>query len=83
MEKHVGGIADAAIVADEDYIRRVTLDLIGRQPTMAESQAFAAERRRGQAGEAGRAAARLARIRHELGQLLERRDQLSARRRRS
>ena len=43
MEKHVGGIADAAIVSDEDYIRRVTLDLIGRQPTMAESEAFAAD----------------------------------------
>ncbi|MDX1948800.1 MAG: DUF1549 domain-containing protein [Pirellulaceae bacterium] len=43
MEKHVGGIADAAIVADEDYLRRVTLDLIGRQPTMPESQAFAAD----------------------------------------
>jgi hypothetical protein len=43
MEEHVGGIADAALVSDEDYIRRVTLDLIGRQPTMAESAAFAAD----------------------------------------
>jgi hypothetical protein len=43
MEQHVGGVADAEIVADEDYIRRVTLDLIGRQPTMAECDAFAAD----------------------------------------
>jgi hypothetical protein len=43
MEKHVGGIADASLVADEDYIRRVTLDIIGRQPTMAECDAFAAD----------------------------------------
>lgn len=43
MEEHVGGIADAAIVADEDYLRRVTLDLVGRQPTMAESIDFAAD----------------------------------------
>jgi hypothetical protein len=43
MEKHVGGVADAALVSDEDYIRRVTLDLIGRQPTMAECDDFAAE----------------------------------------
>jgi hypothetical protein len=43
MEKHVGGIADAAIVSDEDYIRRATLDLIGRQPTTAECETFAAD----------------------------------------
>ena len=43
MERHVGGIADASLVADEDYIRRVTLDIIGRQPTMAECDAFAAD----------------------------------------
>jgi hypothetical protein len=43
MEKHVGGIADASLVDDEDYIRRVTLDLVGRQPTMAECDAFAAD----------------------------------------
>jgi len=43
MEKYVGGIADASIVSDEDYIRRVTLDCVGRQPTMAECEAFAAD----------------------------------------
>ena len=43
MDKHVGGIAGAAIVSDEDYIRRVTLDIIGRQPTTAECDAFAAD----------------------------------------
>jgi hypothetical protein len=43
MEKHVAGIADAAIIADEDYIRRVTLDIVGRQPTMEEFDAFAAD----------------------------------------
>ena len=43
MEQHVGGIADASLVADEDYIRRVTLDIIGRQPTTAECDAFAAD----------------------------------------
>ncbi|MCI0358064.1 MAG: DUF1553 domain-containing protein [Planctomycetaceae bacterium] len=43
MEKHVGGIADVSLVADEDYIRRVTLDIIGRQPTLSECDAFAAD----------------------------------------
>lgn len=40
MEQYVGGIFDAAVVDDEAFQRRVTLDLIGRQPTMAEREAF-------------------------------------------
>ena len=43
MDKHVGGIADAAVIDDEAYLRRVTLDLIGRQPTIAEREAFLAD----------------------------------------
>jgi hypothetical protein len=43
MEQHVGGIADASLVDDEDYVRRVTLDIIGRQPTTSECEAFAAD----------------------------------------
>lgn len=43
MEKYVGGVADAKLVGDEDYLRRLTLDLIGRQPTAAEIEAFIAD----------------------------------------
>lgn len=40
MEQYVGGIQAATLVDDEAFLRRVTLDLIGRQPTMAEREAF-------------------------------------------
>jgi hypothetical protein len=40
MEQYVGGIQTAAIVDDEAFLRRVTLDLLGRQPTMEERAAF-------------------------------------------
>jgi Protein of unknown function (DUF1549)/Protein of unknown function (DUF1553) len=40
MERHVGGIQTAILVDDEAFLRRLTLDLIGRQPTMAEMDAF-------------------------------------------
>lgn len=40
MEQYVGGIQTASLVDDEAFLRRVTLDLIGRQPTMAEREAF-------------------------------------------
>lgn len=40
MEQYVGGVKDAAVVGDEDFLRRLTLDLIGRQPTPAEMEAF-------------------------------------------
>ena len=43
MEKYVGGVKDAPIVGDEDFLRRLTLDLIGRQPTPAEMEEFAAD----------------------------------------
>jgi hypothetical protein len=40
MEKYVGGIENAVLADDEAFLRRVSLDLIGRQPTMAEMNAF-------------------------------------------
>jgi hypothetical protein len=40
MEKHVGGIVDAPTIDDEAFLRRVSLDLIGRQPTLSERVAF-------------------------------------------
>lgn len=43
MEKHVGGIESAILVDDEAFLRRVTLDLVGRQPTMEEMNAFLAD----------------------------------------
>ena len=43
MEKYVGGVQDAAMVSDEDFLRRLSLDLIGRPPTVAELEAFAAD----------------------------------------
>jgi hypothetical protein len=44
MEKYVGGIQTAILIDDEAYLRRVTLDLIGRQPTMPEMEAFLADK---------------------------------------
>jgi hypothetical protein len=43
MEKHVGGIQRARLIDDEAFIRRLTLDLIGRQPTMEEMNLFLAD----------------------------------------
>jgi hypothetical protein len=43
MEQYVGGIEAAIPIDDEAYIRRVTLDLIGRQPTLDEREAFLAD----------------------------------------
>jgi hypothetical protein len=40
MEKYVGGISQARPIDDEAFLRRVTLDLVGRQPTPAERQVF-------------------------------------------
>ncbi|QDU26194.1 hypothetical protein ETAA8_12690 [Anatilimnocola aggregata] len=43
MEKFVGGIVNAPLTGDEAFLRRLSLDLIGRQPTMAEMHAFLAD----------------------------------------
>lgn len=43
LEQHIGGITNAPLVEDEAFIRRITLDLLGRQPTPAETTAFLAE----------------------------------------
>jgi hypothetical protein len=43
MEKYVGSIVEAPTIDDEAYLRRVTLDLVGRQPTLAEREAFFAD----------------------------------------
>ena len=43
MDKYVGGIVDAAVIDDEAYLRRVSLDLVGRVPTLAEREAFLAD----------------------------------------
>ena len=83
MEKHVGGIETAILVDDEAFLRRVTLDLIGRQPTMDEMNAFLADAAADKRAQRRREAARRTGIRRELGQLLERRDQLPHARRRS
>jgi len=42
LEKHVGGIDTAILIDDEAFLRRLTLDLIGRQPTMPEMTEFLA-----------------------------------------
>ncbi len=43
MEKHLGGILNATLSSDEAFLRRVSLDLIGRQPTTIEMSMFLAE----------------------------------------
>jgi hypothetical protein len=43
MQQHVGGIETAILIDDEAFLRRVTLDLIGRQPTMPEMDAFVSD----------------------------------------
>jgi hypothetical protein len=43
LEKHVGQITSAALCDDESFIRRVTLDLIGRQPKAEELAQFAGD----------------------------------------
>lgn len=43
MEQYVGGIENSIPIDDEAYVRRVTLDLIGRQPTLDEREAFLAD----------------------------------------
>jgi hypothetical protein len=43
MQEHVGGIVNSIPVDDEAFLRRVTLDCVGRQPTTAEMEAFLAD----------------------------------------
>lgn len=43
MQHYVGGIREATPIDDEDYLRRLTLDFLGRQPTMQEIAAFLGE----------------------------------------
>jgi len=43
MERYVGGVKTASVVDDESFLRRVTLDLVGRQPTMEEMNSFVAD----------------------------------------
>ncbi|MBW8884479.1 MAG: DUF1549 domain-containing protein, partial [Planctomycetia bacterium] len=40
MDRHVGGIRTARLIDDEAFLRRLTLDLVGRQPTTDEMSAF-------------------------------------------
>src|SRR5262245_9005140 len=44
MNRHVGGIRTASLIDDEAFLRRLTLDLIGRQPTIDEMSAFLADK---------------------------------------
>jgi hypothetical protein len=43
LEKHLGPIADREILDDEQFLRRATLDLIGRHPTPKEVMEFVAD----------------------------------------
>jgi hypothetical protein len=43
LEKELGDAAEVSLISDELFLRRVTLDLTGRQPTLAESEAFIAD----------------------------------------
>ncbi len=40
MDRHVGGIRTATLIDDEAFLRRLSLDLIGRQPTPDEMATF-------------------------------------------
>ena len=45
MEQYVGGIQNSQPISDEAYLRRLTLDLLGRQPKREEMEAFLADER--------------------------------------
>jgi hypothetical protein len=40
LEERLGEVKDESIVRDELFLRRLTLDIVGRQPTAAELEAF-------------------------------------------
>jgi Protein of unknown function (DUF1549)/Protein of unknown function (DUF1553) len=42
MEQYVGGIQNSQPISDEAFLRRITLDLLGRQPKRKEMEAFLA-----------------------------------------
>jgi hypothetical protein len=43
LGKELGDMSQAPVISDELFLRRVTLDIVGRQPTLAESEAFLAD----------------------------------------
>lgn len=43
LEQHDSGSASPAVIDDEPFLRRVSLDIIGRQPTTAEIDRFVAD----------------------------------------
>jgi len=43
LAKHLGDMGQARIVDDEVFLRRVTLDLVGRQPTVEDLEEFLAD----------------------------------------
>jgi hypothetical protein len=45
MEQYVGGIKNSQPISDEAFLRRVTLDLVGRQPKREEMETFLADER--------------------------------------
>lgn len=52
MEQYVGGIKNSQPISDEAFLRRITLDLIGRQPKLPEMDAFLADERTDKRAEA-------------------------------
>ncbi|MFN0020467.1 MAG: DUF1549 domain-containing protein [Pirellulaceae bacterium] len=52
MEQHVGGIKESPPISDEAFLRRITLDLLGRQPKLPEMDAFLADERADKRAEA-------------------------------
>ncbi|MCE9525836.1 MAG: DUF1549 domain-containing protein [Planctomycetales bacterium] len=51
MEQHVGGIKNSQPISDEAFLRRVTLDLLGRQPKLPEMDSFLVDERAGKRSE--------------------------------
>ncbi len=45
LEQNIGGIKNSQPISDEAYLRRITLDLVGRQPKLPEMDAFLADER--------------------------------------
>ena len=60
-------VLPSELCSDEVFLRRVTIDITGLLPTVEEYQAFVADSRPGQAGQAGRPAARAQGVFRNLG----------------